>query len=75
MRRAATPQSAKAWHVTLLRVSCEDMLWAADRAGQEGELQAQTQRGEELIGRATIVDRRSAVDSLLLLGVSSLRIG
>ena len=73
LRRKATTRLPESWHITLLRVPTQDMCWAEGRAGQECELQVQTQRGAKLSGRASLVNRESAPDSLRLIGVSPLR--
>jgi hypothetical protein len=51
------------------------MLWAEGEAGPQYELQVLTQRGEQLSGRASLLSRRSAPDSLLLIGAFLLTTG
>jgi hypothetical protein len=72
LREKAANQFTKSWHITLLRVPLQDMLWAERRPGQECELVAETQRGERLSGRASLVGFASAPDSLRLIGASPL---
>jgi hypothetical protein len=73
VRRRATPRRPESWHVSLLRVPSQDMLWAESEAGQECEIYLQTQRGERLKGRASLISRSSAPDSLRLIGIVALR--
>jgi hypothetical protein len=71
--RRTESRPAESWHITLLRVPLGDMCWTEGRARQGCELLAETQRGERLSGRATLVVFASASDSLRLVGVSALR--
>ena len=75
LRRRAAKGPEESWHVTLLRVSLQDMLWAESRPRQECDLVAETRRGEKLSGRASLVGFASAPGSLRLIGTSSLRAG
>jgi hypothetical protein len=75
LRHRAASGPVESWHVTLLRVSVADMLWAENRPKPECELLAETQRGEKLSGCASLVGSASAPDSLRLVGSSALRAG